>query len=111
MEQTGFKLSINMYLSLFKPFLDFLHPGYLIHMEWAAVIAVPALNTAVRLYLQFPVMIYRQRISRPGQIIILIDQPDIQSCRTWGAVIAVHAGAFRIMGRKGADHRIIRFLR
>ena len=111
MEQTGFKLSINMYLSLFKPFLDFLHPGYLIHMEWAAVIAVPALNAAVRLYLQFPVMIYRQRISRPGQIIILIDQPDIQSCRTRGAVIAVHAGAFCVMGRKGADHRIIRFLR
>jgi hypothetical protein len=45
-----------------------------------------------------------------GQIIILVDQPHIQACRTGLAVIAVHTGSLHLSGGKRTDDGIILLL-
>ena len=45
-----------------------------------------------------------------GKIIILVDKPDINPCRTRLTMVAVHAGACDRVRRKRADDGVILFL-
>jgi len=89
---------------------DLLHPVALPDMEGAPPVAMPALNTVNRLFLQLPVVARGQLVPGLGQIIIFIDDPDIQSHWTGLAVAAIDALACRIQRGKGANHGIVLFL-
>ena len=47
-------------------------------MEGAAAVAVAAGDAGVGLYLQITVVVRRQGVPGLGQIIILVDEPDVQ---------------------------------
>ena len=61
---------------------NFRHPFHLIYMEGTSAVTVTAPDTVCGSPLQGPVMFSGQGITDPGQIIVFIDQPDIQPCRT-----------------------------
>ena len=79
-------------------------------MEGTAAVAVAALYAPVSSDFQIPIVIPCQDIPGLGQIIILVDEPDMQARRAGCAVVAVDADPLRILGRKGSDNGIIPLL-
>ena len=79
-------------------------------MEGTAAVAVAALYAPVSPDFQIPIVILCQNIPGLGQIIILVDEPDIQARRAGCAVVAVDTDPLRVLGRKGSDNGIIPLL-
>ena len=80
-------------------------------MEGTAFITMAALYAAARLLFQLVIVVTGQLIPGPGQVVIFVDKPHIQSSRTGLAVITVDAFARRVLGRKGAENGVVPFLR
>lgn len=80
-------------------------------MEGTAFITMAALYAAARLLFQFVIMVTGQLIPGPGQVVIFVDKPHIQSSRTGLTVITIDAFARRVLGRKGAENGVVPFLR
>ena len=68
-----------------------------------------ALEASICFYAEFVIMVCRDLISRKSQIVILIHQADINTCRAGLTVIAVDAGSRNGICRKGANDRIVLF--
>ena len=76
-------------------------------MEGAAAVAVAAGDAGVGLYLQIAVVVRRQGVPGLGQIIILVDEPDVQPGGTGLAVVTVHARPLHLPGGEGADGGVV----
>ena len=71
-----------------------------------------AADAVVCVLLQRAVVLRRQRIARPGEVVILVHKAHVDPRGAGLAVAAVNAFAARLRRREGADHRIVRgFLR
>lgn len=55
-------------------------------------------DTGVGVDGQPPVVVGGQAVSGQGQVIILVDQPDVQPGGAGLAVVAVYAGALHVLG-------------
>ena len=86
------------------------HPLGLVDMEGASGIAVAAVQAVRCLDCQMGIMVFCQLISRHRKIVILVDEPHIQTSRARLAVVAVNADAAGLLGRKAAQNGIILFL-
>ena len=80
-------------------------------MEGAAAVAVAALQAVGGGLFERQIVLLRQHVAQPGQVVILVDQADIQSCRTGVAVLAVYARALRVLRREGGNDGIVPLLR
>ncbi len=56
------------------------------------------------------VVVRRQLISGPGQIVILVYDPYINARGAGLAMVAVHTFSFGVLGREGADDGVVLFL-
>lgn len=92
-------------------FLNLFHPGHLVNGEGTAAVAVTALQAVRGGLFERQIVLLRQHVAQPGQVVILVDQADIQSCRTGVAVLAVYARALRVLRREGGNDGIVPPLR
>ena len=76
-------------------------------MERAPYVTMSAGNTVRCCFFQFLIVIRRKRISDHRQVIVFVDQPYIQTCRAGLAMVAVHAHAAGLRGRKASQNGII----
>lgn len=91
--------------------LNLLHPRHLVDGEGTAAVAVAALQAVGGGLFERQIVLLRQHVAQPGQVVILVDQADIQSCRTGVAVLAVYARALRVLRREGGNDGIVPLLR
>lgn len=91
--------------------LNLLHPRHLVDGEGTAAVAVAALQAVGGGLFERQIVLLRQHVAQPGQVVILVDQADIQSCRTGVAVLAVYARALRVLRREGGNDGIVPPLR
>ena len=88
----------------------FCHPVRLCHMERAAIVAMAAPDTVSGFFLQLVVVTVGQLIPGPCQIVILVNQPYILSCRTGLAVVTVNALSRCVLGSEGVKNGVILLL-
>ena len=93
-----------------KILCNFPHPPALLHLERAAPVAVAAVPAGRGLRPQLPVVVFRQLIPSPCQIIVLVHQPDVNARRAGVAVAAIHTVPLNILGRKLSDKGVIPLL-
>ena len=91
--------------------LNLFHPRHLVDGEGTAAVAVAALQAVGGGLFERQIVLLRQHVAQPGQVVILGDQADIQSCRTGVAVLAVYARALRVLRREGGNDGIVPPLR
>ena len=91
--------------------LNLFHPRHLVDGEGTAAVAVAALQAVGGGLFERQIVLLRQHVAQPGQVVILVDQADIQSCRTGVAVLAVYARALRVLRREGGNDGIVPPLR
>ena len=90
---------------------DLRHAPRLLHMEGAAAVAVAALDAVLRMAAQVAVVVPRQLVAGPGQVVILVDQAYVQPGGAGLAVVAVDADAGGVPGGEGAQHGVVPLLR
>lgn len=91
--------------------LNLLHPRHLVDGEGTATVAVTALQAVGGGLFERQIVLLRQHVAQPGQIIIFVDEADIQPRRTGVAVLAVYARALRVLRREGGNDGIVPLLR
>ena len=91
--------------------LNLLHPRHLVDGEGTATVAVTALQAVGGGLFERQIVLLRQHVAQPGQIIIFVDEADIQPRRTGVAVLAVYARALRVPRREGGNDGIVPLLR
>ena len=88
--------------------LNLLHPPGLGHVERTAAVAVAALNAVPGVLVQMGVVVPGQLVSRPGQVVVFVDEAHVQTRRAGLAVVAVDAHPGGVHGGEG---RIVPLLR
>ena len=91
--------------------LNLFHPRHLVNGEGTAAVAVAALQAVRGGLFERQIVLLRQHVAQPGQVIIFVDEADIQPRRTGMTVLTIHARALRVLRREGGNDGIVPLLR
>ena len=89
--------------------MDRFHPALLLHAEGAAALAMTAVQAGVCFDGELGIVVGGDIIPGQRKVVVLVDQTDVDACRTGLAVVTVYAGAGNGVCCKAANDGIVLF--